>query len=144
MNKLEALALQILRDCLGEETEIRSQEIQLPGTPDFFIPSVNLALYIDGAYWHGGEGGRMSRVSLRFLVKGDGERADFWQAKVRENLRRDREVNRALRDMGIKYVRLKENKLRAHPARAREYVSRCLALALFKGRKLRGKRALGG
>lgn len=132
MNSLERRTLEILRSCLGPAARIDAQATELPGTPDFFIPSVGLCVFVDGGWWHGGRGQKMRRTAIRFLAEGDDDRATFWADKASTNETRDRSVNRQLRAMGLRVVRLKEGRINAADERAMAYVSKSLAMTLFK------------
>jgi DNA mismatch endonuclease Vsr len=132
MNSLERRTLEILRCCLGPDARIDAQARWLPGTPDFFITSIGVCVFVDGAFWHGGRGQKMRRTAIRFLASGDEDRAVFWAEKASTNETRDRSVNRQLRAMGLRVVRLKEDRINAADERAMAYVSKSLAMTLFK------------
>ena len=73
----------------------------LPGKPDFFFPSVGLALFIDGCFWHGcPKCGHLPKT-----------RRDYWKAKIEANMRRDRRVRRELNREGYRVMRVWEHDL---------------------------------
>ncbi len=72
------------------------------GRPDFAFPKHKLAVFVDGCFWHG---------CPRHGVKPKGNSA-FWEAKLEANKARDRKVNRLLRSLGWKVVRIWEHELR--------------------------------
>jgi len=80
-----------------------SLHCHLSGTPDFFFPKQNLALFVDGCFWHG-----CSRCGQRAPKT----RARWWQEKISGNKRRDRKANSSLKKMGIKVVRVWECQLK--------------------------------
>jgi DNA mismatch endonuclease, patch repair protein len=79
------------------------------GNPDFVFPAARLAIFVDGCFWHGcpihGELPRTNRA--------------FWRDKLSRNKTRDRQVNRTLRKLGWKTVRLWQHDLRSSPTIAR-------------------------
>lgn len=75
---------------------------RLPGRPDIVFPSKKLAVFVDGDFWHG-HNWRQLKPKLK---------NDFWVRKIRRNMRRDRQVNRALERMGWHVVRFWERDIR--------------------------------
>lgn len=66
----------------------------LPGRPDICLGRAKLAVFVDGAFWHG------HRSKFRFGASGP-----YWDAKIRGNRLRDRRANHALRQLGWVVVR---------------------------------------
>jgi len=66
------------------------------GKPDFCFKGKKIAIFCDSEFWHG----------KKFL---EGEKfktnKDFWEAKIRRNMERDKEVNRKLQEEGWKVMR---------------------------------------
>ena len=60
---------------------------QLPGTPDLVLPRWRAVIQIHGCFWHGHDCP---------LFRWPQTRQEFWRAKIRRNVKRDREVNEAL------------------------------------------------
>jgi DNA mismatch endonuclease (patch repair protein) len=80
----------------------RSQPIF--GKPDFIFPKHELAIFVDGCFWHGcSEHCRMPK----------GNRA-YWKQKIASNKARDRLVNRTLRAQGWRALRIWEHELAKH------------------------------
>jgi len=76
--------------------------VTLPGKPDFYLPSLRLAIFVDGCFWHCcPEHGRMP-----------GDNRDYWEPKLARNVARDREAVLALRRRGIRPLRLWEHEVR--------------------------------
>ncbi|MEQ1859148.1 MAG: very short patch repair endonuclease [Chthoniobacteraceae bacterium] len=75
----------------------------LPGSPDFVFRAANLALFVDGCFWHGCP--RHGRLP--------GSRRGYWLPKLARNKSRDRAVTRALRAAGWRVVRVWECALSA-------------------------------
>jgi len=68
---------------------------QLPGSPDLAFGRWKVAVFVDGAFWHG----HASKFS-------PGRLSPAWEAKIRANQGRDRRVDRQLTAMGWCVVRL--------------------------------------
>ncbi|WP_370390552.1 very short patch repair endonuclease [uncultured Winogradskyella sp.] len=77
---------------------------QLPGRPDISIKKYKLAIFIDGAYWHG-----YNWDERKTKIKTN--RA-FWIPKIERNIQRDQEVNRQLEDMGFTVFRFWEHEIK--------------------------------
>jgi DNA mismatch endonuclease (patch repair protein) len=66
----------------------------LPGKPDLAWPGRGLAVFVDGAFWHG------HPDYYR------GQSGEFWDEKIARNRARDERVNAELADLGWRVVRL--------------------------------------
>lgn len=73
----------------------------LPGKPDFVFPRARVVVFVDGCFWHG----------CPLHATWPRQNAEFWQAKILGNQRRDRAVNRTLRAAGWRVVRIWEHAL---------------------------------
>lgn len=60
-----------------------------PGTPDVAWPARKVAVFVDGAFWHGHPSKRRPRRS-----------GDYWNRKIARNVERDRDVDRELAELG--------------------------------------------
>lgn len=72
---------------------------QLPGSPDLVIPSRNLAIFVNGCFWHGCP--RCFRAPKHNRV--------WWMRKIEGNRRRDRRATRALRRLGYSVIHIWEH-----------------------------------
>jgi DNA mismatch endonuclease (patch repair protein) len=81
----------------------------LPGCPDLIVVQDRIAVFCDGDFWHG------RNWSARKRKLHTGWNASYWVAKIERNRARDREVNRALRRMGWRVVRVWESDIRRNP-----------------------------
>src|SRR6266446_5865362 len=71
------------------------------GRPDFAWPSLRVAVFVDGCFWHGCTRHSSMPRSNR----------PFWAKKLAANKARDRLVNRTLRRAGWRVVRIWEHDL---------------------------------
>lgn len=89
----------------------------LPGRPDFFLPGLRAAVFVNGCFWH---------ACVRHGRTPD-DNAEYWIPKLQRNRSRDRKADRRLREAGIRPVRIWEHDLRGRAAiTGRERVRRRL------------------
>jgi DNA mismatch endonuclease (patch repair protein) len=72
-----------------------------PGTPDLAWPGSRVAVFVDGAFWHG----HPSRHR-------PGRSGDYWDKKIARNVERDREVDRELEALGWAVERIWDFEIR--------------------------------
>ena len=74
----------------------------LPGTPDIVLRRFQVAIFVDGCFWHGCEQhGSAAKTN-----------ADFWRAKILRNRQRDMKVGQSLKSLGWKVLRVWEHEVR--------------------------------
>ena len=73
---------------------------RLPGTPDFVFHRLQIAVFVDGNFWHGWQFDKW-RLKL----------SERWEAKIAANIRRDKAAHRALRRQGWKVIRIWEHQV---------------------------------
>jgi DNA mismatch endonuclease (patch repair protein) len=71
------------------------------GKPDFVFVKLNLAVFVDGCFWHG---------CLKHSRPPQSNRG-YWQKKMFRNTSRDRSVSRTLRKRGWRILRIWEHEL---------------------------------
>lgn len=64
----------------------------LPGSPDIVMPGRKVAIFAHGCFWHMHAGCGNAKLPAT--------RPEFWKAKLRGNVERDRRATEALRSMG--------------------------------------------
>lgn len=85
---------------LGADWETHARD--LPGRPDFVYREAQVAVFVDGDFWHG----------WRFPQWRD-KLSEKWEAKIDSNRRRDARNHHRLRRMGWKVIRLWEHQVEA-------------------------------
>lgn len=72
----------------------------VPGHPDAWLPKYNVALFINGCFWH-----RHKECKYAYMPK---SRVEFWTEKFRRNVERDEEVHKQLSDQKIRILTIWE------------------------------------
>ena len=106
--------MSLIRSRGNKATELRLIEIfrefqitgwrrnqKLIGKPDFTFRRERVVVFVDGCFWHG----------CPKCYKRPGSNQEFWDAKIAANRKRDRKVNRELRDLGWHVVRVWQHQL---------------------------------
>jgi len=70
-------------------------------TPDLALPRKKIAVFIDGDFWHGY---RFSKIKNKLPKK-------YWQKKIEENIRRDKNHRTRLRREGWRVLRVWEHEI---------------------------------
>ena len=70
---------------------------KLPGSPDIAILKYNIAIFVDGEFWHGKEW-EEKKPKLQ-------NNRDYWIEKIEENIARDLRVNKELIELGWNPIR---------------------------------------
>jgi DNA mismatch endonuclease (patch repair protein) len=87
---------------------IRLHRRDLPGTPDIVLPRSKKIINIHGCFWHG--------HSCQRRRKSPVIHADYWQAKQKRNVARDRRTRLQLRRLGWEVLTIWECQTRDMPA----------------------------
>jgi len=96
----------------------RMHDSSIPGQPDFYFRKKQLAVFVDGCFWHGcPQCGHIPSTNRH-----------YWSAKLAKNRRRDILVSRALRRLGMRVLRVWECQLRENPAKCVTKLVRLLEL----------------
>jgi DNA mismatch endonuclease (patch repair protein) len=89
----------------------RCHRANLPGKPDLAFGRSRLAVFVDGAFWHG----HPSRYW-------QGRSGPYWDAKIARNQARDRRVDAELTAQGWSVLRLWDFEVDEDPAAAAQRV----------------------
>lgn len=93
-------------------TGYRCHHPRLPGKPDIAFTRWRVAVFIDGAFWHGHPD--------HFTF---GKLGTYWDEKVRRTQQRDREQEAALRAAGYEIVRFWDFEVKEHASRCAAVVA---------------------
>lgn len=92
----------MLRDILGHRWRIDLNVHGLPGRPDIVVPSLQIALFADGCFYH-------MCPKHGHVPKSNTE---YWAPKLARNVTRDRRAREQLRRLGYRVWRIWEHELR--------------------------------
>ena len=101
-----------------------------PGKPDFSFLSAQLAVFVDGCFWHGCK-------SCQRNIK-PSTNSDYWLKKITKNKARDRNVNTELRRKGWRVIRIWEHEV----AKAQQVIIRQIQKTLVRGEHEKENRSL--
>ena len=95
----------IFRKALWKEgIRYRVGNKNLPGNPDIAIKKYNLAIFIDGSFWHG-----YDWYERKNAIKSNRK---FWIPKIERNIQRDRQVNQQLKELGFAVFRFWDHEIK--------------------------------
>jgi DNA mismatch endonuclease (patch repair protein) len=93
----------------------------LPGRPDFVIRAAQVAVFVDGDFWHGW---RFPAWRLKLSEK--------WEKKIESNRLRDARNHRVLRGRGWTVIRMWEHQIEDDPKVCTNRIRRAIAVGLRK------------
>ena len=73
---------------------------KVPGHPDLWMPKYNLAVFVNGCFWHRHAGCVYASVPK--------SRTEFWNAKFEANVKRDMKIRGRLEEDGIRQLTIWE------------------------------------
>lgn len=74
----------------------RKNDKRYPGHPDLVLPKYHTIVFVHGCFWHRHPGCRYATTPK--------SNTEFWQKKFDANVRRDRDEQKQLKDMGWKVL----------------------------------------
>ncbi len=72
----------------------------LPGKPDIVLPKYNTIIFVHGCFWH-----RHKNCRFAYTPK---SRKEFWNAKFRDNKRRDKKNQKKLKNLNWRVITIWE------------------------------------
>ena len=100
----------LLRKALWKENyRYRIHYKKLPGKPDIVFTKAKVVVFCDGDFWHGHNWAIRGLDSLEDELSGY---SDYWRQKIIRNIERDEEINKKLRLMGWKVIRIWESDIK--------------------------------
>ena len=100
-----------------EKLKYKGNDKSLPGSPDLVIPELDLAIFVNGCFWHG----------CPRCYRAPKHNRAWWNKKISNNRRRDRRVTRQLRALNYSVIHLWE-----HDSDERMRVRVCTAIRASK------------
>ena len=109
------LALRRLLHAMGYRYQLHRRD--LPGRPDIVFTRQRLVVEIRGCFWHSDPNPRCKNAVLPKT------RADWWAAKIKGNVERDRRNEQLLAEAGWQTIVVWECEVRVNPVAAAERVA---------------------
>lgn len=81
---------------------------KIKGSPDIALPRAKKAVFIDGDFWHG----------YKFKIQKQRLPKKYWADKIKNNIMRDKRINRELKKSGWRVMRVWEHEVVAKPKQA--------------------------
>jgi DNA mismatch endonuclease (patch repair protein) len=92
----------LVRTILGGRRKVVRNETRILGSPDLFIPSLRLAIFLDGCFFHACPiHGHIPKSNTA-----------YWEKKIAKNVARDKAYRATLRRRGVSVWRFWEHELR--------------------------------
>lgn len=91
---------------------------RLPGHPDLVLRKYRTCIFVNGCFWHGHKVTESPVQGSRLMVQGSEcckipkTNTDFWVAKIRRNMERDKEDRQRLTEMGWHSITIWECELK--------------------------------
>ncbi len=104
---------------LPNEVILQSPKIVF-GRPDFVLPSYQIAIFLDGCFFHG----------CPKHYREPKQNKDYWIAKIARNKKHDMLVTQTLKSEGWRVVRIWEHELRTPKMLGRERIRRRIRYAI--------------
>ena len=82
----------------------RKNDKTILGKPDFSIKKYRIAIFCDSEFWHG--------KNWTIQQKRIGTNKEFWINKIQKNIKRDKFVNRELKNQGWVVIRFWEKEIK--------------------------------
>ncbi len=106
-NKNKSTEIQLLKILKKYKISGWRRQYKLPGKPDFVFRNYKLVIFTDGCFWHGHNCRNIKPQS----------NAVYWSEKIKKNKKRDISINKLLKQMGWKVVRIRECELKSKQER---------------------------
>lgn len=115
--KLEKCFLKLISSALYPKgIRYRKHYAKLLGKPDIAFVNKKVAVFIDGDFWHG----------YKFKKRKEQLPKKYWIKKINGNIARDRKINRKLKKIGWKVVRIWEHEIKKNPTKAISRIEKAL------------------
>ena len=96
----------------------RKNYTALPGKPDIAITKHRIAVFCDSSFWHGKDFDAKKPVDTNH---------SYWDAKIRRNIERDKEVNRQLNDSGWLVLRFWDTDIKKRTEECIQIIQQAIA-----------------
>ena len=96
-SKDTSIELKLRKELWRRGYRYRKNYTELPGKPDIVLTKYKIAIFCDSEFWHG-----YNWEVRKNDIKSNRE---FWIKKIEGNIKRDANVNKILKEQGLKVIR---------------------------------------
>ncbi len=93
-NTKPEIAVRKLLHSMGYRFRIHSKD--LPGSPDIVLPKYKTVIFVHGCFWHRHENCKNASTP--------NTRKEFWENKFKANVKRDKEIQQKIKNIGWESV----------------------------------------
>ena len=104
-SKDTSIELRLRKALWHEGIRYRKNLKDLPGKPDIVLTKYKVAIFCDSSFWHGRNFETKKPVATNH---------EYWDAKIRRNMERDKEVNTQLEELGWTVLRFWDEDINKH------------------------------
>lgn len=104
-SKDTSIELRLRKALWHEGIRYRKNFKDLPGKPDIVLTKYKTAIFCDSSFWHGRNFETKKPVATNH---------EYWDAKIRRNMERDKEVNTKLEELGWTVLRFWDEDINKH------------------------------
>ena len=111
-NTKPEIAVRKLLHSMGYRFRLHRKD--LPGSPDIVLPKYKTVIFVHGCFWHRHENCKYASTPKT--------REEFWQNKFKVNLKRDREIQEKIKNIGWKSVVIWECEVKNNKLNLEEFI----------------------
>ena len=93
-NTKPEIAVRKLLHSMGYRFRLHRKD--LPGSPDIVLPKYKTVIFVHGCFWHRHENCKYASIPKT--------RKEFWESKFKANVKRDKEIQEKIKNIGWQYV----------------------------------------
>ena len=93
--------LKIIKTLRGKRLKGWRRNFKLPGTPDFVYPTLRIAIFVDGCFWHG----------CKKHCRLPSSNQEYWIEKIERNKARDKAISKKLKLLSWEVIRIWEHEI---------------------------------
>ena len=102
-NTKPEIAVRKLLHSMGYRFRLHRKD--LPGSPDIVLPKYKTIIFVHGCFWHRHENCKYASTPKT--------RKEFWKSKFKANVKRDKEIQEKIKNIGWKSVVIWECELKS-------------------------------
>ena len=93
-NTKPEIAVRKLLHSMGYRFRLHRKD--LPGSPDIILPKYKTVIFVHGCFWHRHENCKYASIPKT--------RKEFWESKFKANVKRDKEIQEKIKNIGWQSV----------------------------------------